>query len=135
MHQAFIPRAWNDVGLGYALCHFVRYYCRDAEKLIDSLPAMEPYEDKLRRLKDSVKDISFISTARLNLELHGRLARLGYAPDDLQFILDKQRVHPLGRGRSAAQTCDKYFTGGLRDQTLKKERLLVDLLPSVSVGV
>ncbi|MFM9072508.1 MAG: hypothetical protein ACKOOC_03770 [Cyanobium sp.] len=131
MRQAFLPKPWLDAGLGYALFTFVRHYCRDSKDVIESLPTIESHEDRLSRIRESVKSINFLSTAQLNIELYALLGRFAYSPDDLQFILDKRRVHPLGRGRSASQTIDQYFTDDLRDSTLKQERLLVDLLPTI----
>jgi len=129
--QAFLPPAWLEASLGYALYSFVRYYCPDSKRLISTLPTLKSYDDRLLRIKESVKDFKFISASRLNLELHKILQEFSYSPTDLQFILEKQRVHPLRRGRSAAQTCDKYFSDDLRSKTLDQERLLVDLLPMV----
>lgn len=131
MDHAYLPPAWLSSGLGYALFLFVRFYCRDARLLIEAIPTMEAYEDRLLRIQEGVKGVTFISTSQLNAGLYEYLSGVGYRADDLSFILAKQPVHPLGRGRTAAQTCDKYFTDSLRHQTMAKERLLTDLLPTL----
>jgi hypothetical protein len=54
---------------------------------------------------------------------------MGYAHEDISFILNHSKVFPLGKGRSAEQKWEKYYTPELKAFVREKERVLFTLFP------
>jgi hypothetical protein len=73
--------------------------------------------------------VHFIFTHKLNQQLHDFLLEQGYPGESIQFILDKKKVLPQGKGRNKNQKWEKYYTDELRELVRKKDWFLFELFP------
>lgn len=69
----------------------------------------------------------------LNRELHDFLLEQGYAPAEIGFILDHDRILPPGSSRPAAQGWESYYTPALKAEVRRRERMLFALYPQWDV--
>lgn len=82
---------------------------------------------------DLFENLHFIRTKNLNRELYDFLFQNGYRETDLEFILAKKKVMPLGRGRTEEQKWEKYFTPELKNEIRQKERPLFEMFSEFDV--
>lgn len=73
--------------------------------------------------------VQFIFTHRLNQQLHDFLLEQGYPEHSIAFILKKEKVLPLRRGRTSEQKWEKYYTPELKELVRKKDWFLFELFP------
>jgi len=79
--------------------------------------------------KDDMFTVHFIFTHKLNQQLHQFLLEQGYPEENIQFIIDKKKVLPQGKGRGNDQKWEKYYTPELKELVRKKDWLLFELFP------
>jgi hypothetical protein len=82
-----------------------------------------------REYENDMPPIRWLKTHRLNADLHGFLLEMGYAPDEIAFVLNAEKIFPPEGGRTDDQTWDKYFTPALKASVRQKERLLFAIFP------
>ncbi len=73
--------------------------------------------------------VHFIFTHRLNQQLYDFLLEQGYPKDSIEFILQKEKVLPLGKGRTQEQKWEKYYSPDLKELVRKKDWFLFALFP------
>lgn len=116
----------GEEALGLRTEQFVKFYFksprRTFRRIDDDYIGAEKY-------REDMFDVRFIHTERLNQELYEFLSEMGYESDDLAFILDLGKILPEGKGRSAEQKWEKYYTPELKQFVQEKERLLFKLFP------
>lgn len=113
-------------GFGMSTVRFIKFYCRNQDKLLQKLSRINW---STFDLKSELYSIHFIRTNNLNDGLFNFLVNIGFEIEDVQFIIDKNRTLPLGKGRSKEQKWKKYYTPELLETVLKKDKLLFDLFP------
>lgn len=118
---------WRGQGPGPMTERFVRYYCKDPGAVMDRLRDAPDDADVVRR---DMHPVTFLRTKGVNAQLHDYLASVGYPADALAFILSMGRVLPHGKGRSAAQAWEGYYTPALLDVVRRRESLLFALVPA-----
>jgi hypothetical protein len=82
------------------------------------------------RLQMELKGIHLLRTSRLNQDLYQFLLSKNFLPDDLSFILTKQRVLPHGKGRSTNSSWKSYYDTELRQLMESKDRHIIQLYES-----
>jgi hypothetical protein len=70
-----------------------------------------------------------MTTQGLNQQLYALLKDFAYPEANIRFILEKERVHPLGKGRSVAQHWERYYQAEWIELIRQKDRLLFELFP------
>lgn len=86
--------------------------------------------ETLKNFKTRIlSDIYFLKTHHLNRDLYDYLLSQGLPENRLTFILEKERVLPLGKGRSREQKWQKYYTKELKELVLQKDHILFFLFP------
>jgi hypothetical protein len=105
---------------------YVQYFFRDPAAAFARLD-----EGFLRaaRTSGAMYPVRLLQTRRLNQELHALLLEVGYPPESVAFLPHMDRVLPQGRGRSAAQQWERYYTPDLKAWVRDRERLLFALFP------
>ncbi len=61
------------------------------------------------------------------------LIAMGYEDDDVSFVINQEKILPRGKGRSAEQKWQEYYTPELKRQVREKEHLLFTLFPEFDV--
>jgi hypothetical protein len=113
-------------GFGMATVRFIKFYARNQKKLLPKIAAADWAN---YNLENDLYPIDFIKTHNLNNGLADFLVSLGFSKEDVQFIRDKEKVLPLGKGRTKEQKWQKYYTPELLETVLRKDKLLFDLFP------
>lgn len=73
--------------------------------------------------------VQFVFTHRLNVQFRDFLLAKGYPAESVQFITEKKKVLPQGRGRTTAQRWEGYYTPELKALVRQKDWLLFALFP------
>ncbi len=109
---------------------FVRFYFKSPQKayarIDDSYIASESY-------RNDMHDLRFVRTDRLNLDLYEFLAGIGFDARDVEFIVELDRVLPQGKGRSADQRWEAYYTDELKRSVRERDRLVFAIFPCFDV--
>jgi len=74
-----------------------------------------------------------IRTDRLNEELYDFLLKIGWKQNEIEFVLDLEKIYPKEGGRSREQVWEKYYTRKLKSIIRRKERLIFDIFPQFDV--
>jgi hypothetical protein len=125
MQQPGAPR------LGLCTHTFLRYYFRDP-----AAAAREMTVDFVRTgdHRAGMFDVLFLRMQQLNDDLHRFLLTQDYRPEDLQFVLQKPRELPLGRGRSDDQPWQAYYTPELSQRVRGLDGPLLAMFPDLDPG-
>jgi hypothetical protein len=114
-----------DIGLRTR--EFVNFYCKNPSGVFARIT--NDHSCTLQKYASDLHDIYFIRTDQLNQGLYHFLLQMGYAHEDISFILNHGKVLPQGKGRSAEQKWEKYYTPELKAFVREKERVLFTLFP------
>ncbi len=113
-------------GLGLQSQRFLRYFSKTPDQVIeDAVSGTWSRND----IQDCLFPIHFLRTHALNADLAEYLLSIGFSETDVEFIRDKDRVLPLGKGRTKEQKWQKYYSQDLFDNILSTDKLLFDLFP------
>ena len=126
INRAFCENGQSGRGVGFHTTEFVRFYFRDPPKALSELD--EVYVAS-RKYEDDMCDVHFIRTDQLNSELYQFLLSVGYQREDIEFILGLGKIVYRGKGRSAEQKWEKYYTPELKQFVRTRERLLFKMFP------
>lgn len=110
---------------------FFKYYFRHPEQSFSHVDD-EDYTDT-QKCRAEMFDLHFIRTDRLNQGLYDFLLQSGYEHEDIRFILDAGKILPQGKGRSAEQRWERYYTPELKAMVRAKERFIFRLFPEFDV--
>ena len=121
-HQDF----QNDAALGRYTVEFIKDHFYNPDTVITKLSG--GYIES-GQYKQDMYPVTFIFTHQLNRQLHDYLFTKGYPKDSIEFILNKEKVLPQGKGRSKEQKWEKYYTPELKELVYKKDWLLFKLFP------
>jgi hypothetical protein len=113
-------------GVGKLTQEFVQYFFRDPGAVFPALD--EAYLASPEAARD-MYDVRFLTTHRLRDGLHDALVDFGHAPADVAFVREMGRVLPGGKGRSAKQAWERYYTPALKAEVRERERLLFARFP------
>ncbi len=119
-------------GVGLMTEQFVKYYFKNPPETLARINRQFISDEHRFALKDYVKemfDVDFIRTHKLNRELYEYLLGKTYKEQDVKFILDSERILPMGKGRSAEQKWEHYYTAELKRFVRERERLIFDFFP------
>lgn len=121
-HPAFPERV-----LGYYTLQFLLFYL--AKPLAEQRDAA--YLGDRKYLADVRPDLHFLFMHNLNQNLHDTLLGLGYAPEEVAFIPNQQKIYPKGGGRSEGQTWQQYYAPALMARAREREKMLFGLFPEL----
>jgi hypothetical protein len=116
----------NTTALGYYTVDFIRNHFYNPNQVL--LKANEDYFKTGNYIND-MYPLHFICTHQLNRQLYDYLLKKDYPKASLDFILKKERVLPLGKGRTEEQKWQKYYTPELKELVRKKDRFLFAIFP------
>jgi hypothetical protein len=126
-HNVFFTDGfYGQEGYGMGTVRFVKHFARAQKQL---LPKLAATNWRAYDLSADLYPIRFLRTNRLNHDLLDFLLEIGFTNEDVQFIRDKEKVLPLGKGRTKEQKWQKYYTPELLETVLRKDKLLFDLFP------
>ncbi len=117
---------YGNKGYGMGTVRFIKHFAKHQKQLLPKLAEMD-WKDY--NLSSDLYPIHFIRTSTLNHDLLLFLKGIGFTDEDVQFIRDKEKVLPLGKGRTKEQKWQKYYTPELLDIILQKDKLIFDLFP------
>jgi hypothetical protein len=123
--------AFGGDGVGYASREFVRFYFREPDSV---LPKIDAGYIESGRFRDDMFDVDFLHTERLNVELHDFLARVGYPSEQIEFVLEHERVLPRGRGRAGGAAAPSYYSAELEAEVRRRDALLFAALPEYAAS-
>lgn len=118
------------IPFGWQTWQFVNFFFKDSEQV---LPKLDPAYIQTRDHLADMYPIHFICTHNLNQELYDFLLSIGYQPDEVAFILNTPKIRPEGRGRSAGQAWQTYYTPELKQYVRQQEDFLFTLYPEFDV--
>jgi hypothetical protein len=121
----------HDDGPGLITEQFLKFCFRDPRAAYAKLRA-GAYAANGAHVSD-MHDLHFIHTGDLNRGLFDFLLGNGYAHDDISFILGEQKILPQGKGRTAEQKWERYYTPELKETVRRKEEFLFKLFPEFDV--
>jgi hypothetical protein len=108
--------------LGYQTRQLVRMIFRDPERAL-----AEIHEDWIgsEAFVAGLPELEFLRQERLNETLHEFLLRHGYAPEEIRFVLDHERIQPPGgTSRMAGEDWRDRYDPDLTRKVLEREKLL-----------
>ena len=138
VHLAMMPN-WRikntnfapEESLGRQTRDFVRYFFHNPGY---TFSAIDQPSIQTQQYKEYLFDnIHFIHTNNLNRELADFLISIGYAPSDLAFILQKDKVFPPRGGRTEKQPWQAYYTPELKQEVRTRDRLVFDMFAEFDV--
>jgi hypothetical protein len=115
--------------LGLYTHGFLRFFYRRPERICAGIERAEISRLAAR----DMFNISLLRTDRLNEELYEFLLSMGYAADDLRFILGLERVFPMGMGRRDDQGWEKYYTASTKALVRSKDWMIFEKFPEFDV--
>ena len=116
----------NPDGIGFLSERFIKFYCHSP---FWKLMTIRNKKDIHISVQKSMHEVTFIHTESLNVELQEYLSQLDYDEASINFISEKRRVLPGGKGRDKKSSWHDYFTPELRQHIQQRERLLFALFP------
>lgn len=131
MTEAFNPPGQQDfedpLQLGYCSASFIKMFARNPAEIF----ATENLDSSsLASIQNGLYPVHFLTTQGLNQQLYEYLQNWGYPPENIRFILEKERVLPLGKGRTASQKWEQYYDTPTIELIQQKDQLLFELFPS-----
>jgi len=116
---------------GYLTQTFIKCYFSDPQKAYEK--AGPEYIESREYLRDMGK-VDFIHTENINVELYEYLLKKGHKERKIRFILEMDRIRPVGEGKTRPDyNWKKHYTPKLRKYVREKEDLLFRLFPEYDV--
>lgn len=109
---------------------FVRHYFRNPREAFANI---SPTYISTRQYQQDLYPVHFLRTHRLNEDLHQYLLTMGYAPEQLAFILDSPKIYPIEGGRGDDKPWTSYYTPELKRVVRRREQLLFAMFPEFDV--
>lgn len=119
--QGIIPK----IDLGVNTIQFIRFYFKEPERVLSEID--DEYITN-RSYQEEMVPITFLHQERLNDELFQFLLTMGYSQKKIQFIKDAEPINVTKRKRDQ-QSLDRFYTEELRQNILKRDRLLFKIFP------
>lgn len=117
----------DENGIGINSKIFLSTYVEDSQRIANGFINGTISSKMLD--KKFLSNINFLLTHNLNTRLYDFLKEMGFEEDKIKFIIKKEKVLPLGKGRTKEQKWEKYYTEDLKQLILNKDRLLFELFP------
>lgn len=117
----------DENGIGLLSKKFLSKYVEDPERIANEF-INGTITSKILN-KTFLSNINFLLTHNLNMGLYDFLKQIDFNEDEINFIIKKEKVLPLGKGRTKEQKWEKYYTEDLKQLIVKKDRLLFELFP------
>jgi hypothetical protein len=116
--------------LGLYTHGFLRFYCRRPEHICK---ATRSSSFATSAALHEMFDVTLLRTDLLNRQLYEFLLSMGYARDDVDFVLRLGRILPMGMGRREDQRWEKYYTAETKERVRTIDWLLFDVFPEFDV--
>jgi hypothetical protein len=107
---------------------FVRQYAPNPHQVLEQIQISGSGVDWSRELGAC----RFLRTSHLNDDLHEFLRAVGYPPEAVSFVQSHEKVLP-GKGRTADQRWEAYYTPKLKQVIRQQDRALFELFPEFDV--
>jgi hypothetical protein len=121
----------DTAAYGLRTREFINFYFREPAKVFQRLPNDPSYiKDEYRA---DMFDLHFVQTNNLNRGLYEFLTLMGYDDSDVSFVVGQEKILPRGKGRTADQQWQKYYTPELKRHVREREHLLFTLFPEFDV--
>jgi Sulfotransferase family len=124
------PHLLGEARLGWHTEQFVRFFFKNSECLFSRIDASYLEDASFR---SDMYSVHFLHTENLNAELHQWLVDLGKDPAALAWVLQAPKVLPPEGGRSTDDAWHAYYSPQLRQQILRRERLIYQIFPEFAV--
>jgi hypothetical protein len=121
---AVLDEASADPGSGLYTHGFLRYFGAVAHPVVSAESGGTVTSDGARGY-----DAHFMRTDRLNEDLPAFLLSMGYRPEDVTFIRALGRILPMGRGRTANQHWERYYSPAMKASIRARDARLFELFP------
>ncbi len=105
---------------------FIQRFFRSPARVVSTLSAEYLASNRHR---EDMYPVQFLHTENLRQELHDFLARLGFAPEKIGFILHAEKVFPKHSGERQGRPWAEYYTPELKALVRDRERFLFKLFP------
>ena len=124
----------NDAeSFGLETFDFITFFFRNAQEVFTKVNKHYDSYIASQRYKVDMYNVHFIRTDRLNEELYDFLLNMGWNRNEVEFVLDLEKIFPKEGGRSREQVWEKYYTRKLKSIIRRKERLVFDIFPQFDV--
>lgn len=120
-----LPEVNKKLSIGPATSQFILFFFKDPFKILNEIDEEYINSD---RFKNDIADISFLNQNNLNQELYEFLTANGYNKNEVQFILNEQKMNT---SRPEGKNKDDYFSEELYDMVHKKDKLLFKILEHI----
>lgn len=122
----------DELSWGLRTREFIKFYFREPLRAWKRLNQDPNYVDA-NEYRSDMFDLHFVRTDDLNRGLYDFLIGSGYDNEDVSFVINQEKILPRGKGRTAEQQWQKYYTPELKQQVRHKERLLFNMFPEFDV--
>ena len=133
IHFVFNPKGHHDFdnpqSIGRNTIEFIDMYFKSPVEIHNKI---NPEYAQSGLFRKDMHPVHFIFTHKLNQQLHDFLLEMGYPADKIAFILKKEKVLPQGKGRTAKQKWQQYYTNDMIDLVRKKDEFLFSIFPEFS---
>jgi hypothetical protein len=131
LSDAAFATAEDNSGYGLRTREFINFYFREPAKVYDRLKQDPGYLSNGYRV--DMFDLHFVQTNNLNRGLYEFLTLMGYDDSDVSFVVAQEKILPRGKGRTADQHWQKYYTPELKRHIREREHVLFTLFPEFDV--
>lgn len=114
----------RTAGVGHVTLRFLKFFCREPDRVIGSLTDDDLDGDDVVR---ELARVRFLRNENLVPELRAYLAENGFPPETTSFMSDLPRINRADGRRG--RRCESYYTPALRAKVRHAERLLFRLFP------
>ena len=116
----------QDRGNGFQTLQFCHFFSRTAD--ITSTLDRDDDDSVFDEVRNSLYDVEFLRTHRLNKDLYNFLHSQDYEKSRISYILDQEKIYPKGSTRRKSDW-RSYYDDDLLRYVARKERFLLRLFP------
>jgi hypothetical protein len=125
--RIFNPNVSTENRMGWYSRSIIQFYYKDPYHAYHNVD--DAYINA-RRWERDMTDVHFLTTSNLNEELYAFLTSVGYEEDDVQFVLDLEKIRPAQAVRDRkGRTVEDMFTPDLKAFVRRKDRLVFEMFP------
>lgn len=129
-HFVFNPESFRDFddpeAPGRNTIEFIDMYFKSPQEVYERVNSTYAQSGLF---KNDMYPVRFIFTHKLNRQLYDFLLETGYPADKIEFILQKEKVLPQGKGRINKPKWREYYTDELIELVRKKDNFLFSAFP------
>jgi hypothetical protein len=113
------------IDLGVYTIQFIQFHFKNPRRTLQEIDSDYIAQ---RKYVDDMADIVFLHQENLNQELYEFLSGCGYPREDIEFLLEAERVNVTHR-ENTQRKLENFYAPELVETVIRRDRLIFDLFP------